>query len=109
MPSFPFTFPYAGRTFSVVSDGLPAREERLTAPRPVAPAEEGSDGVYVRIIGIRGLHEFGRVDPRESNGGLQARICRWYDETYTELGAPAGRRSLRLLRASAVGTREGSR
>lgn len=74
MATFPFTFPHAGRTFSVVSDSDSA---------DVASRNGGdSPGIYVRIIGIRGLHEFGRAEPEESNGRLIERICRWYDETY---------------------------
>jgi len=74
MPEFPLTFQYAGRTFSVVSDG---------DPRPVARRRVAGDGaelLYVRIVGVRGLHELGSLDPSESAAELTQRICRWYDE-----------------------------
>jgi hypothetical protein len=81
MATFPFTFPYAGRTFSVVTDGpLESEPHARSAPRAVRRLE--AEAVYVRIIGIRGLHDFGSVDPGEPNGRLRERICRWYDSTY---------------------------
>jgi hypothetical protein len=89
MPTFPFTFPYAGRTFSVVSDGR-ASGEMDRADSSAGGPHTASDGVYVRIIGIRGLHDFGSVEPSESNGRLRERICRWYDDTYLQ---PVGQRS----------------
>ena len=75
MATFPFTFPHAGHTFSVVIDGAPAAACRDEGASELAE-------IYVRIVGIRGLHEFGRTVPGESNDGLQDRICRWYDMTY---------------------------
>lgn len=79
MATFPFTFLHAGRTFSVVSDG----EHASARPHADGVAQD----VYVRIVGIRGLHEFGRAEPEESNGRLMERIRRWYDETYVEGGS----------------------
>ncbi len=81
MATFPFTFPHAGRTFSVVSDDT---EPDATT----TPARGRAQDVYVRIVGVRGLHEFGRAEPEESNGRLMVRIRRWYDETYIALGRP---------------------
>jgi hypothetical protein len=81
MATFPFTFRHAGRTFSVVSDG--AADEAATA-RACSSAPD----VYVRIVGIRGLHEFGRAEPGESNGRLTERIRQWYDDTYVVPGRP---------------------
>ena len=89
MPSFPFTFPHAGRTFSVVSDGLPRYETAGPGRTATGADDEAEQGVYVRIIGIRGLHDFGRVVPGESNRRLRERICRWYDDTYAALTDPA--------------------
>ncbi len=84
MATFPFTFPHAGRTFSVVSDDA----------HPDARARGAAQDVYVRIVGVRGLHEFGRAEPEESNGRLMERIRRWYDETYVALSRPdASRRA----------------
>lgn len=74
MATFPFTFPYAGRTFSVVIDGGPGGRSH--------GGEYEAQEVFVRIIGIRGLHEFGPATPGESNGRLRDRICRWYDATF---------------------------
>jgi hypothetical protein len=74
MASFPFTFPHAGRTFSVVTDGgVGGRGEG---------GATATQEIFVRIIGIRGLHEFGPAAPGESNSRLRDRICRWYDATY---------------------------
>ena len=102
VPTFPFTFVYAGRTFSVVSDGKSANgiilvghnqavRRRVGATR-ASPAEgqamvavEAEDAdVFVRIIGIRGLHEIGPVVPDESNDRLRERICHWFDTTYLQ-------------------------
>jgi hypothetical protein len=47
-----------------------------------------AQNVYVRIVGVRGLHEFGRAEPEESNGQLMERIRRWYDETFLALSGP---------------------
>lgn len=76
MATFPFTFPHAGRTFSVVSDDRGPRSDGRGAE---------PDDVYVRILGVRGLHEFGPVEADEPNGRLRDRICRWYDERYGAL------------------------
>jgi len=82
VPTFPFTFPYAGRTFSVVSDGRSPSEIPYDSTPASALRDRGPEGVYVRIIGIRGLHDFGWVEPDEPNDRLKERICRWYDNTY---------------------------
>jgi hypothetical protein len=70
MLSFPFTFSHAGRTFSVVSD-WPATE--LSAPS-ASTAE-----VFVRIVGVRGLHELGLVDAAATPDELRDRVCEWYE------------------------------
>lgn len=78
MATFPFTFLHAGRTFSVVIDGgAPGRSDGAGS----APLD-----VFVRIVGIRGLHEFGATRPDEPNGRLRDRICDWYDATYVAVG-----------------------
>jgi hypothetical protein len=82
MATFPFTFPHAGRTFSVVTDGA--------ASGSSGGAQSESPEIFVRIVGIRGLHEFGRAAPDESNGRLRDRICRWYDATYAATNAWRG-------------------
>jgi hypothetical protein len=74
MATFPFTFPHAGRTFSVVTNGV--------GPEATAGVGAAAPEIFVRIVGIRGLHEFGRAEPSESNGRLMERIRRWYDQTY---------------------------
>jgi hypothetical protein len=74
MPSFPFTFSFAGRTFSVVTDRADAAD---------AEAEvRGPGSVYVRVIGIRGLHDLGPVHTGETSERLRARVCQWYADTY---------------------------
>ncbi len=78
MATFPFTFLHAGRTFSVVIDGGAAERSDAVASAPL--------DVFVRIVGIRGLHEFGPVTADEPNGRLRDRICHWYDATYVAVG-----------------------
>jgi len=71
-PRFPFTFSFAARTFSVVSN------------------TEGGDGVlsvYVRIVGQRGLHDFGPLQIGETEQALRLRICRWYSMAMSTDGA----------------------
>jgi hypothetical protein len=85
MPSFPFTFAYAGRTFSVVC--YPSPDHPTPGTGTVPPSEPV---VFVRIIGTRGLHEVGAVAVDETNAQLAHRISEWYDETYPRDGRPAG-------------------
>jgi len=91
MLKFPFTFSYAGRTFSVVTDRADLAEQSMAA--------RGPESVYVRVIGIRGLHEVGILEPGETAERLRLRICQWYTDTYAVPGARPARPAAAALRA----------
>ena len=78
MVTFPFTFSHAGKTFSVVSD-WPTTE--------LGPSEPAAE-VFVRIVGIRGLHELGHVEAAATPDQLRDRVCQWYRDTYGETIRP---------------------